>query len=351
MAIRLQPITAPNFSDSNQLLLAANQQIGGALQGLQNTLGQYRDEVVKRNTAQAVGLLTGATDANDLAQRQQQVAQMVRQGDIDPTRVSEVAATMPDTLLGRQTNQLKLNQIQTAQHDAPLLGQYMQAVMSGDQNTAKGLLSQFQGDASSALNFAADWQNKQAQLGIQRSELGLRQAQLNAEKEARKAKQNQNSELLKSLTGILNVDNVVQAKGAERDAQARTSRAQDRVTMNPVNNPKLSVKNWVTANTTTWDGGPEYVYNALSKQPGWNELNQQQQINLLQGAWDADKSKAGNQSTNDAVTAYYTEAMKDFNNSQINLRKAQDDQDRLSALQEQQLRLNKLLMPLTFQQY
>ena len=103
MAIRLQPITAPNFSDSNQLLLAANQQIGGALQGLQNTLGQYRDEVVKRNTAQAVGLLTGATDANDLAQRQQQVAQLVRQGDIDPTRVSEVAATMPDTLLGRQT--------------------------------------------------------------------------------------------------------------------------------------------------------------------------------------------------------------------------------------------------------
>ena len=94
MAIRLQPITAPNFSDSNQLLLAANQQIGGALQGLQNTLGQYRDEVVKRNTAQAVGLLTGATDANDLAQRQQQVAQLVRQGDIDPTRVADVAATI-----------------------------------------------------------------------------------------------------------------------------------------------------------------------------------------------------------------------------------------------------------------
>ena len=117
---------------------------------------------------------------------------------------------MPDTLLGRQTNQAKLSQLQTAQHDAPLLGQYMQAVMSGDQNTAKGLLSQFQGDASSALNFAADWQNKQAQLGIQRSELGLRQAQLNASLAAARAKSSQNNALLKALPGLLNIDKVIQ---------------------------------------------------------------------------------------------------------------------------------------------
>ena len=39
MAIRLQQIAAPNFAGSNQLLLAANQQIGDALQGLQGTLG------------------------------------------------------------------------------------------------------------------------------------------------------------------------------------------------------------------------------------------------------------------------------------------------------------------------
>nr|DAH75844.1 MAG TPA: hypothetical protein [Caudoviricetes sp.] len=350
MAIRLQQIAAPNFAGSNQLLLAANQQIGGALQGLQDTLGQYRDEVVRRNTAQAVGLLTGATDANDLAQRQQQVAQLVRQGDIDPTRVSEVAATMPDTLLGRQTNQMKLNQLQTAQHDAPLLGQYMQAVMAGDQNTAKGLLSQFQGDASSALSFAADWQNKQAQLGIQRSELGLRQAQLNASLAAARAKSSQNNALLKALPGLLNTDNVLQGKSDARDATARTSRAQDQLTMNPVNNPKLDPKKWISDNSSFWGGSPQYVYNALSKQPGWGDLNQQQQLNLLQGAWDADKGKAGNQSTNDAVTDYYTKAMKSFNDSQLTLRKAQDDQDRQAVLQDQRERLNKLLLPLLLQQ-
>lgn len=336
MAIRLQQIAAPNFAGSNQLLLAANQQIGDALQGLQGTLGQYRDEVVKRNTAQAVGLLTGATDANDLAQRQQQVAQLVQQGDIDPTRVSEVAATMPDTLLGRQTNQMKLNQLQTAQHDAPLLGQYMQAVMSGDQNTAKGLLSQFQGDASSALNFAADWQNKQAQL--------------NASLAAARAKSSQNNALLKALPGLLNTDNVLQGKSDARDATARTSRAQDQLTMNPVNNPKLDPKKWISDNSSFWGGSPQYVYNALSKQPGWGDLNQQQQLNLLQGAWDADKGKAGNQSTNDAVTDYYTKAMKSFNDSQLTLRKAQDDQDRQAVLQDQRERLNKLLLSLLLQQ-
>ena len=354
MAIRLQPITAPNFSDSNQLLLAANQQIGGALQGLQGTLGQYRDEVVKRNTAQAVGLLTGATDANDLAQRQQQVAQLVRQGDIDPTRVSEVAATMPDTLLGRQTNQAKLSQLQTAQHDAPLLGQYMQAVMSGDQNTAKGLLSQFQGDASSALNFAADWQNKQAQLGIQRSELGLRQAQLNASLAAARAKSSQNNALLKALPGLLNIDNVIQGKAEARNLRDKTEEAQQRLTMDPLNNPKLDEESWVNAKNDAWfgdDGTSRKVFNALKNQPAYQALNPQQRINVLDGALSLVNAKDGDKSIAGTSTKYLTDVTRRLHTLQITKRDAEDAQDRQAILQEEKDRLNKMLfLPLLLQQ-
>lgn len=350
--IRLQQIAAPNYAPSNQLLLAANQQIGNAVQGLQSTLGQYRDDVVKRNTAQAVGLLTGARDTSDLAQRQQQVAQMIQQGDIDPTRVSEVAATMPDTLLGRQTNQAKLTQLQTAQHDAPLMGQYMQAVMSGDQNTAKGLLSQFQGDASSALGFAADWQNKQAQLGIQRSELGLRQAQLNASQAAARAKAGQSNTLLKALPGLLNTGNILQGKSEARDLAATTQDAQQRVSMDPINNPKLDVAGWAQANNKAWFGNDtsNYIYNALKDQPAFKALNPQQQIGVLNGALSNDANRPGNESLKGYATKYLTDATTRLNNSKITARQAEDAQDRQTVLQAQRDRLNNLLLPLLLQQ-
>lgn len=357
MAIRLQPITAPNFSDSNQLLLAANQQIGGALQGLQDTLGQYRDEVVKRNTAQAVGLLTGATDANDLAQRQQQVAQLVRQGDIDPTRVSEVAATMPDTLLGRQTNQMKLNQLQTAQHDAPLMGAYMQAVMSGDQNAAKGILSQFQGDASDALKFASDWDIKNQQLNLQRSELAQRQAQFAASQAAARAKASQSSALLKALPGLLNTGNVIQGKSESRDLQANAEDAKQRLTMDPLNNPKLNVSGWADANNDAWfsswgrEGDSNRIYNALKDQPAFKALNPQQQMNILDGALANERSREdkGNVSTLKAATKYLTDATNRLDTLKVASRRAEDAKDQQSVMQEQRDRLNKLLLPLLLQ--
>lgn len=350
--IRLQQIAAPNFATSNQLMLAANQQIGNAVQGLQSTLGQYRDDVVNRNTAQAVGLLTGAQDANDLAQRQQQVAQMVQQGDIDPTRVAQVAATMPDTLLGRQTNQTKLTQLQTAQHDAPLMGQYMQAIMSGDQNTAKGLLSQFQGDASSALGFAADWQNKQAQLGIQRSELAQRQAQFNASQAAAKARAGQGNALLKALPGLLNTGNVVQGKSDARDLAANTQDAQQRVAMDPLNNPKLNVGNWASANNNAWFGNDtsNYIYNALKDQPAFKALNPQQQISVLDGALANDANRPGNTSLKNFATKYLTDSTTRLNNLRVGARQAEDAQDTQSVMQAQRDRLNNLLLPLLLQQ-
>lgn len=352
MAIRMQQIAAPNFAPSNALALAANQQIGSALQGLQSTLGQYRDDVVKRNTAQAVGLLTGATDANDLAQRQQQVAQLVQQGDIDPTRVSEVAATMPDTLLGRQTNQLKLNQIQTAQHDAPLMGQYMQAIMTGDQGTAKGLLSQFKGDASDALKFASDWDIKNQQLNLQRSELAQRQAQFAATQAAARAKAGQNNALLKALPGLLNVGNVVQGKSEARDLQANTQEAQQRLTMDPINNPKLDVKGWADANNNAWFGNDtsNYIYNALKDQPAFKSLNPQQQISVLDGALTNDSSRPGNVSLKNYATKYLTDSATRLNELKIGARQAEDAQDRQSVLQAQRDRLNNLLLPLLLQQ-
>lgn len=354
MAIRLQQIAAPNFAGSNQLLLAANQQLGGALQGLQDTLGQYRDEVVRRNTAQAVGLLTGATDANDLAQRQQQVAQLVRQGDIDPTRVSEVAATMPDTLLGRQTNQMKLNQLQTAQHDAPLMGAYMQAVMSGDQNAAKGILSQFQGDASDALKFASDWDIKNQQLNLQRSELAQRQAQFAATQAAAKAKAAQSSALLRALPGLLNTGNVIQGKYEARNLQAKAEDAQQRVAMDPVNNPKLNVTGWADVNNDAWfgDGDSNRIFNALKGQPAFKALNPQQQMNILDGALANERSRddKGNVSTVKAATKYLTDATKRLDTLKITSRQAEDAKDQQSVMQEQRDRLNKLLLPLLLQQ-
>ena len=358
MAIRLQQIAAPNFAGSNQLLLAANQQIGNALQGLQGTLGQYRDEVVRRNTAQAVGLLTGATDANDLAQRQQQVAQLVQQGDIDPTRVSEVAATMPDTLLGRQANQLKLNQAQTVQHDAPLMGAYMQAVMSGDQNAAKGILSQFQGDASDALKFASDWDIKNQQLNLQRSELAQRQAQFAATQAAAKARAGQNNALLKALPGLLNTGNVLQGKAQARDLQANAQDAQQRLSMDPLNNPKLNVSGWADANNDAWfsswgrEGDSNRIFNALKDQPAFKALNPQQQMNILDGALANENSREdkGNVSTVNAATKYLTDATKRLNTLKITSREAEDAKDRQSVMQEQRDRLNKLLLPLLLQQ-
>lgn len=352
MAIRLQQIAAPNFAGSNQLLLAANQQIGNALQGLQSTLGQYRDDVVKRNTAQAVGLLTGATDANDLAQRQQQVAQLVQQGDIDPTRVSEVAATMPDTLLGRQTNQLKLNQIQTAQHDAPLMGQYMQAIMSGDQNTAKGLLSQFQGDASDALKFASDWDIKNQQLNLQRSELAQRQAQLAATQAATRARAGQSNALLKALPGLLNTGNVIQGKSEARDLQANAEDAKQRLAMDPINNPKLDIAGWADANNDAWfgKGTSNYIYNALKDQPAFKALNPQQQKSVLDGALANDANRPGNVSLKNYATKYLTDSATRLNELKIGARQAEDAQDRQSVMQAQRDRLNNLLLPLLLQQ-
>lgn len=352
MAIRLQQIAAPNFAGSNQLLLAANQQIGNALQGLQGTLGQYRDEVVRRNTAQAVGLLTGATDANDLAQRQQQVAQLVQQGDIDPTRVSEVAATMPDTLLGRQTNQLKLNQIQTAQHDAPLMGAYMQAVMSGDQNTAKGILSQFQGDASDALKFASDWDIKNQQLGIQRSELAQRQAQFNASQAAARARASQSNALLKALPGLLNTGNVLQGKVQARDLQANAEDAKQRLAMDPVNNPKLDIAGWADANNDAWfgKGTSNYIYNALKDQPAFKALNPQEQKNVLDGALANESNRPGDVTLKNYATKYLTDTTSRLNNLKINSRQALDAQDQQSVMQAQRDRLNNLLLPLLLQQ-
>ena len=316
-------------------------------QGLQGSLGQYRDEVVRRNTAQAVGLLTGATDANDLAQRQQQVAQLVQQGDIDPTRVTEVAATMPDTLLGRQTNQMKLNQLQTAQHDAPLMGAYMQAVMSGDQNAAKGILSQFQGDASDALKFASDWDIKNQQLNLQRSELAQRQAQFAATQAAAKARAGQNNALLKALPGLFNTGNVLQGKSEARDLQANAQDAQQRLAMDPINNPKLDVKGWADANNKAWFGNDtsNYIYNALKDQPAFKALNPQQQISILDGALANESNRPGDVTLKNYATKYLTDSTSRLNNLKIGARQAEDAQDQQSVIQAQRDRLNNLLLP------
>ena len=112
MAIRAQQLAPVNYGDSNQLLQAAQRLIMQGAGGITDTFGQYRQNVVDRNTANAVNLLTGAQSVDDLNQRQGQVAGILAaaNGDINNEAVQRAQLTMPDTLLGRQLNTNRLTE-------------------------------------------------------------------------------------------------------------------------------------------------------------------------------------------------------------------------------------------------
>lgn len=355
MAIRPQQIGSVDYGASNSLLLNAQNMITQGLDGVGTAVETLRNAKVANNTATALGALAQVRNQGQLAGAQNQVNQTIQQsgGDIDLNSIIKAQAALPDTLANRQLGDMKLKAAATAQHDAPLAGQYMAAVMQGDTSGARNLLSQFQGDASDALKFAADYGVKQQQLGIQKQELGLRAAALSQQQEAAKQRAAQANGLMKMLPQLLNTGNVLQGKSEARDAQAATERAQTNLKEDPLNNPKLDLKSWVAKNPNGMFGlksGGEDVYNVAKDQPGFKNLSKSQQINLLDSLTSGLDSKPGSQSLKDFVTSGITDASKRINGLQIDNRRAQDAQDVQSVTQSAQDRLNNFLFPYLLQQ-
>lgn len=184
--IRAQQLAPVNFGDSNQLLRAAQQLIQQGAGGLVDTFGQLRQNVVDRNTANAVNLLTGAQTTDELAQRQGQVAQILQaaNGDINNEAVQRAQLTMPDTLIGRQLNNNRITEFNQQQHDQPLLNQAMSLFAAGDANGARQVLAGVQGDASRALTFGAGREDAAAQRSLQERQLGIQAAGLALRRQA-----------------------------------------------------------------------------------------------------------------------------------------------------------------------
>lgn len=241
--IRAQQLAPVNFGDSNQLLRAAQQLIQQGAGGLVDTFGQLRQNVVDRNTANAVNLLTGAQSTDELAQRQGQVAQILQaaNGDINNEAVQRAQLTMPDTLIGRQLNNNRLTEFNQQQHDQPLLNQAMALYAAGDQAGAQNLLAGVQGDASRALTFGANRADQAFNQGIQKQQLGIQAAGLALRRQAAAQRVAQASagtkqlqSLLKTLTGA-NADAITSSgEAATKEQNARLSAAEKG---NPLNSP------------------------------------------------------------------------------------------------------------------
>lgn len=241
--IRAQQLAPVNFGDSNQLLRAAQQLIQQGAGGLVDTFGQLRQNVVDRNTANAVNLLTGAKSMDELAQRQGQVAQILQaaNGDINNEAVQRAQLTMPDTLLGRQLNTNRITEFNQQQHDQPLLNQAMALYAAGDKAGAQQILSGVQGDASKALTFGANREDAAAQRSLQERQLGIQAAGLALRRQAAAQRAAAAVNNTKQLQGMLNkiLGYVGDSNIASTDAAVKeqNARLKDAESSNPLWNP------------------------------------------------------------------------------------------------------------------
>lgn len=350
--IRPQQLGAVDYGSSNSLLQNAQQMILGGLGGIGTTVDTMQKAKSAQNTALALNSLAQVQDKSQLAQAQNQVNQIAQQsgGDIDLSAIAKAQAGLPDTLANRQLNGMKLQAAAVQQHDAPLAGKYMQQIMSGDIAGAKDTLSQFQGDATDAVKFNADWQNKQQQLQISQAELGLRKAALAQQQTQAAQRQAGTNALLKALPGLLDTPNQVKQASDTRDASAATDAAQQAANDNPLN-LKDTAANWATKNTNGLfsfgvDGND--IYQLASKNPAFNALTEKQKLNSLQGMLDGVGSRDG--SLADYVNSTITKQTGALNNAKINVRQKQDAEDKLRIGQNAQDQLNKVLLPLFLQQ-
>lgn len=292
--IRAQQLAPVNFGDSNQLLQAAQRLILQGAGGVADTFGQFRQNVVDRNTAAAVNALTGAKDLNDLAQRQQQVQGILASanGDINNEAVQRAQLTMPDTLLSRQNSQNKLTEFTQQQHDTPLLNEAMARYAAGDQAGAASILAGVQGDASKALTFGANRADNAFNQGIQKQQLGIQQAGLALRQQAAKLRAEAVANGAKGnsqLQGILKqfLTNNANAEQASTTAAVKERNAQlaDAEKNNPLNNPKSNLQAAVgNINDQSWFVNRGTRLNGLIDQldPKGN-LTDAQRVNLLEG--------------------------------------------------------------------
>lgn len=243
MAIRAQQLAPVNFGDSNQLLQAAQRLILQGAGGLTDTFGQLRQNVVDRNTAAAVNLLTGAKDIGDLSERQSQVANILAaaNGDINNEAVQRAQLTMPDTLLGRQLNNNRLTEFNQQQHDQPLLNQAMALYAAGDKAGAQNILASVQGDASKALTFGANREDAAAQRAMQERQLSLQAAGLAMRQQAARARAaaagNNSKQLQNMLNKLLTINGNSEIASTEVATKERNARLKDAETNNPLLNP------------------------------------------------------------------------------------------------------------------
>lgn len=261
MAIRAQQLAPVNYGDSNQLLQAAQRLIMQGAGGIADTFGQYRQNVVDRNTANAVNLLTGAQNLDELNQRQGQVAGILAaaNGDINNEAVQRAQLTMPDTLLGRQLNTNRLTEFNQQQHDQPLLNQAMSLFAAGDANGARQILAGVQGDASRALTFGAGREDAAAQRSLQERQLGIQAAGLALRRQAAAqraaAAGNSSKQLQGMLNKILGITGDANIASTDAAVKEQNARLKDAESNNPLLNPNAdssAVAAQITNDNRSW---------------------------------------------------------------------------------------------------
>ncbi len=293
--IRAQQLAPVNFGDSNQLLRAAQQLIQQGAGGLVDTFGQLRQNVVDRNTANAVNLLTGAQSTDELAQRQGQVAQILQaaNGDINNEAVQRAQLTMPDTLIGRQLNNNRLTEFNQQQHDQPLLNQAMALYAAGDQAGAQNILAGVQGDASRALTFGANRADQAFNQNIQKQQLGIQQAGLALRRQAAASRAGQTNRLSAQLQTLLKNALSDQGKATQESTKVATREKNAQLDAaekdSLLNNPKSDVNATVRdLNSNAWFSNPGTRINNLIDQLDPDKtLTDSQRVNLLTAMYGA----------------------------------------------------------------
>ena len=363
--IRAQQLAPVNFGDSNQLLRAAQQLIQQGAGGLVDTFGQLRQNVVDRNTANAVNLLTGAQSTDELAQRQGQVAQILQaaNGDIDNAAVQRAQLTMPDTLIGRQLNNNRITEFNQQQHDQPLLNQAMSLFAAGDANGARQVLAGVQGDASRALTFGAGREDAAAQRSLQERQLGIQAAGLALRRQAaaqRAAAAGNNTKqlqgMLNKILGYIGDSNIASTDAAVKEQNARLKDAE---TNNPLLNPNAdssAVAAQITNDNRSWmtkllpndwrsDRGGRLMGLIDQLDPD-KTLTEKERTNMLKGMNTAFENTNLNGDPDKAALDWGKKALDDLGKvrtQRLQNTQAQIDQKKATRLAQMQVLLQSML--------
>ena len=363
--IRAQQLAPVSFGDSNQLLRAAQQLIQQGAGGLVDTFGQLRQNVVDRNTANAVNLLTGAQSTDELAQRQGQVAQILQaaNGDINNEAVQRAQLTMPDTLIGRQLNNNRITEFNQQQHDQPLLNQAMSLFAAGDANGARQVLAGVQGDASRALTFGAGREDAAAQRNLQERQLGIQAAGLALRRQAaaqRAAAAGNNTKqlqgMLNKILGYIGDSNIASTDAAAKEQNARLKDAESSNPLLNPNNDSSAVASQITNDNRWWvtkllpndwrsDRGGRLMGLIDQLDPD-KTLTEKERTNMLKGMNTAFENTNLNGDPDKAALDWGKKALDDLGKvrtQRLQNTQAQIDQKKATRLAQMQVLLQSML--------